>query len=120
MPILSLAGVSHRRVQGTESLVESPCPGKNQRESAFELRILHAPPGPAAHLERIAQYRQALCELVVLDEPLPSKNTGFHRRCPSTAHATRIPEHLQIERGHPHFALRTIATVPSVWRAISA
>ncbi len=71
VPVPALTRGRHRVVQGTESLVEPPCSGKPQRESALELRIRHAPPGSVARLERIAQHQQALRELAAFDQQLP-------------------------------------------------
>ena len=71
VPVRALAVGRHRIVQGNESLVEPPCPGKRQRESALELLIRYVPPGSVARLEGIAQHQQALRELATFDQQLP-------------------------------------------------
>ncbi len=76
-PVLVLAGGDHRVFQGAERLVEPPCPGKRQRESAFDLRMRQAPPGSAARLERIAQHPQALREVAAFDQQHSLKETAL-------------------------------------------
>jgi hypothetical protein len=94
-PCRALAVGRHRVVQGNESLVEPPCPGKpNARaplNSAYDIATRFG-----ARLEGIAQHQQALRELAAFDQQLPFQ---------------------EVTRGLPECAFKPVAT--SIKRAIS-